>query len=446
MVMLCNQAWINYANDLPADFRQALEEGKDVGALEAKCSEIRNMSPNDPQRNILADEMYQKLIAAPVKEDYCYNEPSDLETIKSTRPKNRPVSNNNFDKTALYEKVYGAWLGRVAGCLLGKPVECWHRSRLHALLTATNNYPLQRYMSSDIPQKLKDELIIQENRMWVNEINGKAPVDDDTNYTVLGLKILEHYGHDFTNHDVAEAWLSHMPYLSACTAERVAYRNISSGIFPPQSATYKNPYRDWIGAQIRADFFGYINPGNPELAAEMAWRDASISHIKNGIYGEMFVAAMLAAAAVTDDILKIIEIGLGEIPENSRLTEKINLLISWYNAGISADDVVNRIHEIYNEKDFHHWCHTISNAMIVVFGLLYGAKDFEKSICIAVQAAFDTDCNGATVGSIIGMIIGANAIPEKWTSPFNDILSTTIQGYEVVKLSDIARKTIEYIK
>ena len=118
----------------------------------------------------------------------------------------------------------------------------------------------------------------------------------------------------FTPQDVADLWLQEIPILHTFTAERVAYRNLCLLIPPPASASHRNVHREWIGAQIRADFWGYSAPGDPELAAEYAWRDASVSHVKNGLYGEMWAAAMIASAFTTDDVEEIIESGrLGRI-------------------------------------------------------------------------------------------------------------------------------------
>ena len=236
-------------------------------------------------------------------------------------------------------------------------------------------------------------------------------------------------------------WLSDLPVIVTCTAERIAYRNALCGLTPPQTAEYKNPYREWIGAQIRGDLFGYINPADLKTAAHMAWRDARISHIKNGIYGEMFISAMLAAAAVCSDREEVVRAGLSQIPYKSRLAEQVRLVIDWYHEGISVDDATARVHELYNEYIEHDWCHTISNAMLVVIGILFGGGDLAKSICPIVQAGFDTDCNGATIGSIIGMMLGADGIPEKWTAPFCDTLRTGVADYNLVKISELARET-----
>ena len=271
-------------------------------------------------------------------------------------------------------------------------------------------------------------------------------MDDDTNYTVLASVLVDRYGVDFTPWDVSRVWLDYQPKNAYCTAERVAFRNFVMGYNPPESAIYKNPYREWIGAQIRGDYFGYINPGNPELAAEMAWRDASISHIKNGIYGEMFAAAMIAEAAVCDDIREIVESGLGQIPATSRLTEDVKSVLAMYDDGKSVDDCFAFIHEKWNEYTDHGWCHTISNAMIVTAALIYGGGDYTRSIGLAVQTGFDTDCNGATVGSVLGMRNGFAALPSEWYEPIGDKLATSIFGVGTVKLSDMAKKTLAVAK
>ena len=198
------------------------------------------------------------------------------------------------------------------------------------------------------------------------------PVDDDTNYTVLAQLIIDNHGRDFTPYDVSQNWLYYQSKNSYCTAERVAYCNFVNGFMPPQSASYQNPYREYIGAQIRADYFGYINPGNPSLAAEMAFRDASISHTKNGIYGEMLIAAMLSAAAVTDNFEEIILCGLSEIPHTSRLFEAVMSVLEDYRNGCTLKSVLDKVHSQYDETTGYGWCHVIPNAMIVVAALLYG--------------------------------------------------------------------------
>ena len=177
----------------------------------------------------------------------------------------------------------------------------------------------------------------------------------------------------------------------------------------------------------------------------MAWRDASVSHTKNGIYGEMFVSAMLAVAAETDGIRDIILGGLAQIPYTSRLYESITFVLDSFERGVSQKDCLKAIGERYDEYTSHGWCHTISNAMIVVMALLYGGGDYGRSVCMAVEAGFDTDCNGATVGSVLGMANGCSSIDEYWTKPINDTLNTSIFGVGTVKISDRIKMTLAHI-
>jgi ADP-ribosylglycohydrolase len=160
----------------------------------------------------------------------------------------------------------------------------------------------------------------------------------------------------------------------------------------------------------------------------------------------MFIAAMLAHAFICNDFEEIIKIGLSEIPRNCRLKEAVNEVLGWYKSGMTWQQAIDNIHEIYDETNKYDWCHTIPNAMIVCIGLLYGGQDFEKAIAIAVMGALDTDCNGATVGSIVGMVLGAKALPEKWLSPLNDKIRSGVDGFGLVNISDLAIRTAAFIK
>lgn len=449
--MLKGQAWLRVTSNFEFEKRQAEEEGRDLELLEREYAEIKAMDESDPEKAILAGALFDEVQKLPLREGYEYVEPSALEEIRAARPGQvavLPEAELNYNKA--YDKIYGAWLGRCIGCLLGQPVEGWRRERITGLLRETGNYPIKYYISSDISPEIREKYQVSDEGHvygsshinWINNVR-YMPEDDDTNYTIIALKVLETYGRDFTPDDIAECWLSNLPILHTCTAERVAYRNVTACIYPPASATYRNPFREWIGAQIRADFFGYITPGKPELGAEYAWRDASVSHDKNGIYGEMFIAAIISAAAVESDIEKLVDAGLSQIPEKSRLAEKVKLVRSWKNEGIGWETAIDRIHSMYDETSGHDWCHTISNAMIVCTALLFGGGDFEKTMGIAVSGAFDTDCNGATAGSVIGMLLGAGALPEKWVKPLNDTVKSGVDGFGMVRISELAERTVK---
>ena len=123
------------------------------------------------------------------------------------------------------------------------------------------------------------------------------PEDDDLNYPLLNLLLLQRHGKRFTTADVARLWLDELPAGRTFTAERVAYRNLLAGLEPPHTARHRNPFREWIGALIRADVHGWTNPGDPAAAAEQAHRDAALTHTANGVYAAMFAAAVIAEAA-----------------------------------------------------------------------------------------------------------------------------------------------------
>ncbi len=429
-----------YYNGLLTEYRQSCEEGLDIEKYRALFVAVSQME-NSEYKAEMADTLYRMVENAEMRKGYPYNEPSDLEGIQALRCPYAFEKKHIEDHDALYEKILGAWYGRICGCILGKPAEGTKSKELRQFLKDSDNFPMTRYICRpDIKYKstIRTSCLADEMKF--------APWDDDTNYVVLAQILIEKYGRDFTPKNVMELWKERQPLPSYYTAEKVALLNYTKGYQPPYSAMYQNPYREWIGAQIRGDYFGYINPGEPEKAAEMAFRDASISHIKNGIYGEMFVSAMLACAAVTDDIRDVILGGLAEIPATSRLYESVMRLVKRYDEGVSKEDAFADIHAVWNDYDAHDWCHTISNALIVVAALLYGGGDYGKSICMAVETGFDTDCNGATVGSVLGMMLGEKGISDDWKAPTHGILDTTIAGAEKSEIAVLAQKTMAHIE
>ena len=437
--------WEIYSKSLHYEYMQCIEEGLDIGEYEDLFKAIGKM-PAGEHKEKMADVLFDIVQNAPMAEGYPYEEPSDLESIRALC-KEYTYETKPFTEESLRDKILGAWYGRICGCLLGKPVEGISCEELEALLKETGNYPMTRYilasdMNEDMYGRYKFPL---RGRCYADTIQ-MAPVDDDTNYVALAQVLIDKHGRDFTPNDVATIWMTRQGKQAYCTAERIAFCNFIKGFRPPFSAIHKNSYREWIGAQIRGDYFGYINPGEPAKAADMAWRDACISHIKNGIYGELFASCAIACAAVTDDIDEILLGGLSYIPTTSRLYAAVMAVIDKFHQGVPVEELFADLHTRWDEHNVHDWCHTISNAEIVAACLLYGKGDYGKSICLAVEQGFDTDCNGATIGSILGMRGGMKAIDACWLEPLHGKLRTSIFGVDMVEIETLVEKTMKHIQ
>ena len=254
-------------------------------------------------------------------------------------------------------------------------------------------------------------------------------------YTLLGLLVVEEFGLDFNTVDVGRAWLKYLPF--ACTAEDIALRNLKAGIPALEAGSTNNPYTEWIGAGIRADPWGYMAPGQPELAAEMAYRDAYLSHRRQGLYGPMFFAATIAAAFTVQDPLEAVQIGLTEIPAGCQLAQHIH----WALAEAPRITTYRQARQMVEQHfaGIEH-AHTVNNACLTVFGLAIGKTDFNRVIGETVAMGMDNDCTAATAGSIVGAIVGKAGIPRHWYQNFNNIIHSYLIGQPRYEISDVVER------
>ena len=190
----------------------------------------------------------------------------------------------------------------------------------------------------------------------------------------------------------------------------------------------------WIGADIRSDPWGYLAPGLPERAAGMAYRDAWLSHRRNGIYGEMLVSAAISAAFSLDDPLEAVRFGLNEIPADCRVARDVRWALergrTVRNHAEARQAVVARFGDMSG-------VHTDNNLCLTVFGLMIGGDDFTRCIGETVAMGFDNDCTAATVGSLFGAARGLSAIPPHWHLPFRNKVLTYLRGHESLAIDDV---------
>lgn len=443
--------WVQPEDVLRHELIQSAAEGKPIEAIAARWAAAggrlgapeRGASPEaaTPAQRRLARELVDELDAMPSPRTD--DEPTEFDAIRERWSPPPPLP--KVSRAALDDRIRGAWLGRAVGCLLGKPVEGMGRAGIRAILQAEGRWPLADWFTArGLPEA------VASHHPWnrasrttslAENIDG-MPEDDDLNYTMLALALIEERGRALTTDDVADRWLRELPGLRVFTAERAVYRNLLDGIDPVDAARVRNPYREWIGAQIRTDLYGWVCPGDPHAAADLAWRDARLSHVRNGMYGALFVAAMAAAACVANDIATVIAAGLSVVPPRSRLARSIGLGLDLARRVVPHEKAID---QIYAAHEGLHWVHVLNNAAVVSLALAESGGDFSRSICAAVSAGWDTDSNGATVGGIVGALGGASALPEQWTRPLKGRIASSLRGFDGATFDGLAARTLALV-
>ncbi len=363
-------------------------------------------------------------------------EPDDLETILSLRPAgSRRIWTELPDD--FRERLEGSWLGRCAGCTLGSIVEGWAVDRMENWADYLGDeYPLVDYWSqAEQPHNRKYETSLRED-FTPSKMDG-VPTDDDLNYTLLGLMILEEYGPDFTTDELGEAWIKYLPF--AFTAEGIALANLRKGVPPMRAAEVGNPFLNWIGADIRSDPWGYAAPGYPEKAAEIAYRDAYVSHRRNGIYAAMYFSAAISAAFTVNDPVEALQIGLEEIPADCYLAREVRWALDKAPSVANYRDAAALIEERYPNMG---GAHAINNTVLTVWGLTVGGDDYTKVIGETVAMGKDNDCTAATAGSIWGAVYGKSAIPKHWYKNFNNTVHTFLYHQSPFAIDDVINRFV----
>ena len=404
----------------------------------------------DAWNGAVVDPLYERLNGLSAADDLAAREPNDLDAIRALRPDGPRQLGWEPSDEVLVDRLHGALTGRAVGCALGKPVEALGssggrqdpglgRRGIRAYLEVRGAWPLADFFPGDP----SPDGVVLECPSSQRERIEFMEADDDIHYTLAALGVLETAGPDFQWRDVAWWWLAHIPTAYVCTAELQALLNLQArsvrGRAGPATAAWtrrhRNPYREWIGAQIRADGWGWACAGNPELGAELAWRDAHWTHERNGIYGEMMFAAMAAAAFVESDPRRLVEIGLSEVPAHSRLALAVRRALEWTQAGLSWEECVERV-EV--EGRGLSPVHTINNAQVCVIATVLGGLDPLASTCIAVAAGLDTDCNGATVGALAGAARGMRGWESDLAPRLHDTLRPAIAEFHDSRMADLA--------
>ena len=314
------------------------------------------------------------------------------------------------------ERVYAGVLGKIIGVYLGRPFEGWDHRRIERELGEVGYYVNDR---RDLP--LKNHTLVV--------------TDDDISGTFTFLRALPDYGNslDLSPAQVGQTWLNYIVERRTSlwwggmgnSTEHTAYLRLKNGVQAPESGSIGlngKVVAEQIGSQIFIDGWAMVAPGDPELAADLARRAASVSHDGEAIYGAQVVAAMEAGAFVEGDLDRLIDTAVSLIPKDSVIYGMIDDVRGWHAGENDWRRTRDFIEAGYGYDKFGGNCHMVPNHALIIHALLHGEDDFQRSLMIVNTCGWDTDCNSGNVGCLLGIKNGLPAIDAgpDWRGPVAD--------------------------
>ena len=310
-----------------------------------------------------------------------------------------------------FDRTYAGWVTQVIGAAVGTAIEGYTTETIQRVFGEVNNY-----------------------------VRKPSTYNDDITYELAFLEAFDKSGYHVTSSEIAEEWVGRIP--SGWSAEDIALKNIMLGIYPPESGYASNPFREWIGAQMRGAICGMVAPANPELAAELAFKDGVVSHHNNGVIGEIFNAIMVSMAYVERDMRTLVKKAIDMIPKDSEYYTVIKFALDCCEKSSNYLEAWKVCENRYKE---YNWIHAYPNAAIEVIALYFSENDFDKCINYLSMMGQDVDCNAAQVATLFGIAYGLEGISAKWTEPLTDELISYVRGYEKTTLTAITKLTVESV-
>ncbi|MCI8585403.1 MAG: ADP-ribosylglycohydrolase family protein [Lachnospiraceae bacterium] len=323
-------------------------------------------------------------------------------------PKETPV---DVKAPEFRDRLKAAWLSQMIGAAMGTIVEGYTSRNLYEAF-------------GEVYQYLREP----------NTYN------DDITYELAFLDAFSRSGYEVTSKEIALSWAGLVP--CGWSAEEIALRNIKSGILPPESGIFHNPFCEWIGAQMKGGVCGMAAPGDAHLAAKLAWADGEVAHANNGILGEVFNAVLTALAFTEPDVRTLLRRTIDLIPADSEYHSVVSF--AW-DCCERYEDWHQALADCEERYKKYNWIHAYPNACCEVIALYYGNGDYEETLHIVTMCGVDVDCNAGMIMPIPAIQKGMCIIPEKLDHPAFRELVTYMRGTEKLTLDELVDDTLNSI-